>query len=290
MWAVNVAVCIGLGFACVSWYTLVFKANPEDEAGLKSAVVPPSSDGNSVPAPVDTNEILKSELFRSIKSLDSQATASDDKMPNIGMPLRLIGTVVGDDAVGMAIIEETEQGRQGVYARGDILLGAKIEDIRKNQVVLLLVDGVRYVLDVSLSDSSSRHPVEPTKGATSVQEGVRPDEVVRRISSSEVIVNAQARNVAKQQLSRVMDNVSLQTVSEKGKKPGVRITGLPDSILGKMIGLNNGDVIHKINGHPVENAGKAFQVLKKARVISSAEVLFSREGKEQIMVLHTGLW
>ncbi len=290
MWAVNVAVCIGLGFACVSWYALVSKANPGDEAGLQSPVIPPSSDRNSVPVLVDTDEILRGQLFMSPKSLVAQAPAMAGKLAKIDMPLKLIGTIAGDDAISMAIIEETEQGRQGVYVTGDMLLDAKIEDIRQNQVVLLLDGGERYVLDSSLSDSNSQQPVKPIGTQASVQENARLGEVVREISSSKIMINAQARNAAKQPLYRVMDSVSLHTVSEEGQKPGVQISGLPDSLLGRMIGLNNGDVIHKINGLPVENAGKAFQVLKKARAIGSAEVFFSRGDKEQTMVLHTGSW
>ncbi len=70
MWAVNVVVCIGLGYACVSWYSLVFNGNPEDETGLRSFAVAPASDRNSVPVSVDTDQILKSQFFRPTKSLD----------------------------------------------------------------------------------------------------------------------------------------------------------------------------------------------------------------------------
>ncbi len=290
MWTANVGVCIVLGFACVSWYSLVFEANLGDETGLQSPAVPTSSDRNSVPVQVDTDEILKGQLFKSSKSLVIRPPAMAGKLPKSDMPLKLIGTIAGDDAISMAIIEETEQGRQGVYAPGDMLLGAKIEDVRQNQVVLLLEGGERYVLDLSVSDFNAQQPVKPIDAQTRVQEGTRVGEVIRGISSSETIINAQARDAAKRPLYRMMDGVALQTVSEEGKKPGVRISGLPDSLLGRMIGLNNGDVIHRINGLPVENAGKAFQVLKKARTIGSAEVLFSRGDEEQTMMLHTGSW
>jgi type II secretory pathway component PulC len=298
MWAVNAAVCIGLGFACVSWYSLVSKANSGNETRVEFPAVLSGSNQNSAPVSVDTEGILKSRLFKSSElpvvhdpeALAAEAKARANKAAKIDMPLRLVGTIVGDQANSIAIIEEIKEKRQGVYKRGDILLEARIEDIRQNQVVLLLAGGVRYVLDSSISDSGSQQPVKPIGAEKPVEESVRLDEVVRKISTSEVMINAQARNVAKRQLSRVMDKVSLRTVSDKGKKPGVRITGLPDSLLGRMIGLNNGDVIHKINGHPVENARKASQVLKKARKVGSAEVQFSRGDKERTLMLQTGLW
>ena len=299
IWVVTLAVGVGLGFACLSWYARFWACAPESgEQPYEPAVIHTSvthvESGSTKP-----DLLLKSHLFgQSISEgsetgggAEDQAAAAKAEEPEIDIPLKLIGTIAGNSDNSMAIIEETKQGRQDVYTRGDVLLNAKIEDIHQNEVVLLLAGGVRYVLDSTVPDSAGQKMVKQAVVAPSVvEESIRPDEVVRELSSSDVIINTQARNVAMRKLSRVMDSVSLRAVSESGKKPGVRIAGLPDSMLGRMIGLNNGDVIHKVNGHTVANARKASQVLKKARRLGSAKVQFSRGEKERSLILHTGIW
>jgi S1-C subfamily serine protease len=75
-----------------------------------------------------------------------------------------------------------------------------------------------------------------------------------------------------------------------GGQSGLGISGLGDSTLGQLAGLQDGDVIQTINGHPVPDRQKAYQVLWKARKLGTARIEFTRGRESKSLTFGTGVW
>ena len=75
-----------------------------------------------------------------------------------------------------------------------------------------------------------------------------------------------------------------------GQSDGLKISGLGDSAMAQLVGLRDGDVIEAVNGHVVTNQRKAAQVLRKARMLGSAEIELVRGQERKSLALRAGSW
>ena len=80
-----------------------------------------------------------------------EPVASVQSVLSEDLPLRLVGTIAGDQEFSMAIIEDTKRKMQDIYRVGDVLQNTRIEEIQQNRVVLQLAGGGRMILDLSLT-------------------------------------------------------------------------------------------------------------------------------------------
>ena len=64
-----------------------------------------------------------------------------------------------------------------------------------------------------------------------------------------------------------------------GEVEGLRITGLEDKSIAKALGLRNGDIIRRVNGHRLTNKQKAYQIFKKASSQPALDIELLRDNK-----------
>jgi type II secretion system protein C len=262
------------------------------------------TDGRAAPArdpaaAVDPKLILERDIFRV-----GQAAAAEQAQEMAGvqpgrpkvepkpeMPLRLLGTVVDEGGASYAVIENSGSKSQDVYRVGDGIGEARVQRIEQNRVVVLNA-GVLQTLDLVLTGPNvaaakvvaetsvpEPAPVEAGRGA-----------VLRVASATERQINTRpsAENLSK--ATEFLRKLKLAPHQADGKADGLAISGLGDSVLAQLSGLKDGDVVESINGHPVPNAAKAAQVLKKARSLGMARLELKRGQESKSLTFRTGSW
>jgi general secretion pathway protein C len=199
--------------------------------------------------------------------------------PAAGEPLqfRLLGTVAGDEEVACAVVENLKTRIQGLYKTGDIIQGARIERIERNKIILLN-EGIHEILNLYVASEDSA----PVERAVKPEVSKEPSaaEVVKIISPTEREINKKAFLAKIGGIEAVLKTVELSPYVVNREAKGLRITGLEGLSMARYVGLENGDVIQTINGQNVTNRRKAFQVLRKARALSSLDTQLLR-GKER---------
>ncbi|MBN2589183.1 MAG: hypothetical protein JXA96_04935 [Sedimentisphaerales bacterium] len=240
-------------------------------------------DQNSLDS-INPGIILERDIFNTEKVTASQQNTQQDNVtsqvikPVIRKPLelRLLGTVAGEGKIGCAIIENLKTKVQDLYNTGDIVNGARIEKIERNRIILLN-DGVEEVLNLYVAgQESSDSVVLASETPVTKPEGNTPEDIVTITSPTERQVNKSAFLAKIGGIEAILKTVKISTHNTDGQEDGLQISGLEGLSMAKFVGLKNGDIIQTINGQAVTNDRKAFQVLRKARSLTSFDLELTR--------------
>jgi general secretion pathway protein C len=235
--------------------------------------------------PANHSVILQRNIFGSTQvdatgkgpQSDNLTAMSSSSILEEQLQLRLLGTVAGNEEAACAVIEDLTTKVQDLYVIGDCLRGARIERIERNRIVLLAEDGQQVLnLYVTSGDSEPAERVEKPVVAKVPSD----QEVVKIVSPSEREINRKAFLAKVGGMEAILRTVEVSPYVVNNEAKGLRISGLEGLSLAKYIGLRDGDVIQAINGQMVTDKRKAFQVLRKARALSSSDIQLLR-GKEE---------
>ncbi len=234
------------------------------------------------PDSTNTQIILERDIFNTSQAGQFQQTNQQEIVkpiqPVIRKPLelRLLGTVAGDGEIGCAIIENLKTKVQDLYKTGDAVNGARIERIERNRIILLN-EGVEEVLNLYVAGQDSTEPVVSAAETPVINpDKITDEDIVKITSSTDRQVNKNAFLAKIGGIEAILKTVKLSTHKTNGVEDGLEISGLEGSSMAKFVGLKNGDVVQSINGQTVTNDRKAFQVLRKARALSSFSLELKR--------------
>jgi len=235
-----------------------------------------------LPDSANTQIILERDIFNTSQAAQYQQTNPQEIVkplqPVIRKPLelRLLGTVAGDGEIGCAIIENLKTKVQDLYKTGDAVNGARIERIERNRIILLN-EGVEEVLNLYVAGQDSPEPVvSAAETPVTNPENITDEDIVKITSQTDRQVNKNAFLAKIGGIEAILKTVKLSTHKTNGVEDGLQINGLEGSSMAKFVGLKNGDVVQTINGQTVTNDRKAFQVLRKARALSSFSLELKR--------------
>lgn len=285
LWIANLVLLIIL--VCLFASFILGKAGSEGLALNSKPEIPETEASFDKEPPFAANPaiILERDIFGltnadTAKEASGKGKSSVPPSQPIGqqqLQLRLLGTVAGDEEIACAVIEDLRDKIQDLYRVGDIVQGASIEQIEQNRVVLLN-QGRSEVLNISLARGTSAPAENVAKAAVAKEPSVA--DAVKIISPTEREINKKAFLAKVGGMTAVLKAVKISPYVVNGRAEGLRITGLENLSMARFIGLENGDVIQVINGQKVTNKRKAFQVLQKARALSSTDIQLLR-GKEK---------
>jgi general secretion pathway protein C len=185
--------------------------------------------------------------------------------------LQLMGTATGGQEQRYAIIADLSQkGTQAVYQAGDTIQNALIAEIRVKCVVL--DQGGQYEQLCFEQDTEATKPPPPQPPATP------PSAASRAVDSSGILqVDAATWRIGREMLTEQFGNLgSLSTQAQvvpymvQGQPQGFRLTRLKRGSMLQQIGIQNGDVIQKVNGLSLtspEEALLAYQQLQNEATV-----------------------
>ncbi len=172
----------------------------------------------------------------------------------------LLGTMVASESGSYAVFEDTKTKEQLLYKEGGFLSeGVQIIKIGRNRV--LVRTGEREeVLEVLL-------PFEENTMGLIPQPVVIPSPLsgVRQISKNRWILDRREIDSAVENLPKLFTKARIIPNFSDGKPDGFRIFAISEDSLYSKIGLQNGDILHRINGIEVkepQNFVRVFEQLK----------------------------
>jgi general secretion pathway protein C len=181
------------------------------------------------------------------------------------LQLKLVGAAAGAPYQGYAIIEDlSSRGAQTVYQIGDSIQGALVVEISPNCVVLDKGGGQYESLcfehETNGAKSPKRSPqqsrLEPTAQDVGDEGIVRVDGATWRVSR-ELILD-QFSN-----LGALSDQARVAPYLVQGQTQGFRLTRLKSGSLLQQIGVQNGDVLQKVNGLNITSPNEALQAFQQ---------------------------
>lgn len=197
--------------------------------------------------------------------------------------VRLLGTLQSVmPEWSIASIQDVVTQRTTTYMIGDQIQGAKVIEIERTRVIIIN-NGHREFINNEPGDGMGA-PVAftppPVRTSTPVQE---PGTVVT--GSSIRATSENEYEVPRAEIDRTLSNlndVAMQArivpAFKDGVAQGFKLFSIrPDSIYTK-IGIQNGDVIRRINGYDLNSPEKALEVYSKLKESSRIDIEVERNG------------
>jgi len=159
-----------------------------------------------------------------------------------------------------------------VYATGDKFMGAHLYAIEKDRVLLDNDGRNEYI------DNSAAAP--PNLGFSPIPQPAQPaaQNDVRQLSENQYVLAKTTVNGALSDLSQLATQARIVPSFKNGVANGFKLFSIvPDSLYSK-IGIQNGDVIRRINGYEMNSPDKALEIYQKLRDANRIEIEIERRG------------
>jgi len=198
--------------------------------------------------------------------------------------LTLVGTMVANRPEwSFAIIRGPNNQDAAVYIVGDVIEGATILEIERLRVILLNQGRKEYI---SIDGTKAG---EPPKLASAAPAPPPPRGDAPPAASAEVRqVDDNTYEISREDVERQLSNLSALATQARvvpsfkdGKANGFKIFSIRPGSLYQKLGLQNGDVIRKINGYAIDSPEKALEIYAKLRESTRIEVELERRGQVQ---------
>ena len=249
-------------------------------AAAASGTLPPEALAAS-PAAETGRHLGPLETYAVIAARDvfNPAAARDERGAADGLRLWGVG-LHGKQA--RAVIEDQETHRQQLYRVGEEIRGARIVAISWDRVTLER-GGVESTLELA-PPGERRTDGAQTASADKASEATAPAARIRRTGADAFIVD-------RRELEGVVDNMSglmtqLRAVAEvaEGRPSGFRLFQIKEDSIFRRLGLQDGDVVQRVNGTVVSDPASLLAFLERLRSEPRVAVDIVRDGGTRTLV------
>jgi type II secretion system protein C len=232
--------------------------------------VPPATVMNPLPRPA-TPEPL--EAWAPIAARDifngTAPSSSDDSTR------RLVGVgFQGGEA--RAAIEDTRTRRQELVRVGDTVGDTRVTSIAWDHVVLTGAHGETLLELVPSEDRPAESaPDEPAVASRST---------IRQISATAFVVDRRELAGAVDDMSGLMTQLRAVAEVQDGRPAGFRLFRMKDDSIFRRLGLQNGDVVQRVNGQAVSDPANLLAFLQRLRTEPRVALDIRRGAERRTMV------
>lgn len=221
-------------------------------------LVPSSSPKESLPQRSKAGQplshyavIYTQDIFNSIKS-PAQSGASQTTGT---LPLRLWGTAVGSNAGAFAIIEDLSSRIQGIYREGDTITA---------EVRLAKVEWDRVILRRNGGEEILVLPREPSSPAPLAAPAVSPSSAdgIRQVSQDSYLIDRREVEYAMGHLNEIFTQTRAVPYFRDGVAQGFRLFSIKSGSVFARMGLENGDIVQRVNGVELTDPTTALSLLQ----------------------------
>lgn len=210
----------------------------------------------------DYNAILERGLFGEGRGPSGAAQSASSQY-------RLIGTVEGESFSG-AVLEDNAKVQAFYRLREKMPDGAMIIKVQQEKITIRQADGV--TVDLQVTDDTKIVSVPPPSGGG-----------VRRMSEGKFMVDQGMVTSSTENLNQLLTQARALPYLENGKMVGFRLNEITPGSLFEKIGLQNGDVIQRVNTQDIDDPGKFFQMYQNLRNERNVAVDVLRGGQRQTL-------
>ena len=204
-------------------------------------------------------------LFGSIDKAGEKIQINVDELEPTKLGLALLGTVSGTGGFDLAVIEEKNKKKQGLFREGDAVAAATIIRIMRGMVVLR-VDGRDEILKMEEGDQRSEVGGQRPEGR-----GVKNVIKVKKADIDDAFKN----------MGEILAQVRIRPHFSSGKPDGFMVSRIkPESIFQKM-GMQNWDIIQSVNDQPIKSPDDMMKLYKGLKSGSEINLNIKRKGRQE---------
>ena len=220
----------------------------------------PDDKGHQKPPLDDYRLIVDRNIFGSTDRTPEEVKAEEiEGLEPTSMKIALLGTVTGNPQNAVAVIEETDKRKQGLYKVGDSIKNAVIKMILRGKVVLR-VENRDEIL--TMEEAAARRTEKGRRAS-------RPRERGTTITVSRSDIEQSLKNM----------NKLLSDARIRPHPDGLLMSRIkPGSIFNKL-GLKNGDIVQGINDKNIKSLDDMQDLYEKLKSGSRLALQIERTGQ-----------
>jgi general secretion pathway protein C len=184
---------------------------------------------------------------------------------------KLIGTIEGGSFSGAVLEDSTGQAFYRIHQK--LPDGSQIIKVKRDKVTLQRPEG--STIDIVVADDDKIVNVPPPGGNTGTG--------VKRLSDGKYMVDQREMLASTENMSQILTQARALPYMEQGKTVGFRISEITPGSIYEKIGLQNGDVIQKVNSQEVDDPAKFFQLYQGLRTERFIAIDLIRGGARQTL-------
>jgi len=225
-------------------------------------------------------------------------TCTDVRAPPVATSLRaqLVGGIVASDPRwSTAVVMDTSAHDTRTYGIGEAVLGAtllSVERIRDDRdatgrgfrvVAIVCSDGVKQYIDFGTGGGAAPNvgvaPVPPPPFASAAPAEGNPADGIKKVADNRYDVKRSVIDGTLSNLNNVATQARIVPSFKNGAANGFKLFSIQPGSFYTAIGVENGDVIQKINGYEMNSPDKALEVYQKLRESSHITMDIERNGQ-----------
>ena len=221
--------------------------------------------------------ILEKNVFNSdYVWVKSDGPSSTESRPE---DYELLGTVAWNDTFSMAIIRSRTANKDDVYRVNDPLGDdAEVKDIERKRVTIERDDGRIEVLELP----EAVLPLQMASNSPMFERGVDVGEGgIKKVGDGAYVVDKGVIEDAFSNWGNVMRGARIVPHFDRGKISGFKIKRIKSNSIYKKLGMEDGDIIHRINGKEITGPDDAFQLMAELKNANRLSMDITRKGERR---------
>jgi general secretion pathway protein C len=205
------------------------------------------SPSESVSAPsltkqvIDINSIIESGIFKKASTDSSAAAAQTADLSEFS----LLGTITANPAYSRALIKKRSENNSKIFAVNEDVFGYKLVRISDTAVYLKQGDKTTMLSMIEKKDATNpNQPPAPGAG----------EKVKKTLSKSEML------QITQKNMDKLIIGLKAAPHVVNGKFEGYRLFAVPNDNYLYTLGARNGDIIKRINGHPIDSTETLMKI------------------------------
>lgn len=183
---------------------------------------------------------------------------------------RLIGTIEGESFAGAILEDSTGQAFYRIHQK--LPDGGSIIKVSREKVTIRRSDGQTVTVQV----------VDDTKIVAVPKPGAAGNGV-RKVSEGKWMVDQREMLASTENMNQILTQARALPYQEQGKTVGFRISEIVPGSIYEKIGLQNGDVIQRVNAQDVDDPAKFFQLYQGLKTERNIAIDLIRGGQRQTL-------
>ena len=205
------------------------------------------------------------------------AQASETGMTPLSGSYKLVGTIIGPQANSWAILQQGADRKQRILRMHANIDGGKIVQISRNRI-LIQRDGKEEILSFREEEAQSRPGGTPPSSPPTAA-----GQVVKKLSANRYVVNREDVSSAVGNINQFMTQARIKPNFVGGRPSGFSVSEIQGGSLMEKLGLQNNDVVRRVNGQAIDKPEDIFQAYSQLQRDSNIELEIERGGRREVL-------
>lgn len=229
---------------------------------------------------MEYSQILKKNPF-GFYGGELSGLASKSEGANISTDVTLVGTVSGNKKFAYAIFAD-KNNTQEVFKAGNSVFGlGKLERVERNMVV---INDKGKTKEIQISDIIAIKEVNiPGQKSSTSADSFSADKFARKTADTSYVLDGQKVQQALSNPNQIMTDARLLPNAVSGKQEGFVLGEVRPGGIYQSLGLQNGDILLKINEYNISNPEAALQAFTALKGMDRVQIDIIRSGAKMTM-------